>query len=65
MRVGVHTGQALLHHGEHFGLDLHRAARITDAGHGGQVLVSEATRDRVGGLPDGITLRDLGSPPAA
>lgn len=60
VRVGVHTGQALLHHGEHFGLDLHRAARITDAGHGGQVLVSEATRDRVGGLPDGITLRDLG-----
>lgn len=47
VRVGVHSGQAQLHHGEHFGLDLHRAARITDAGHGGQVLVSDATRDRM------------------
>lgn len=60
VRVGVHSGQAVLHHGEHFGLDLHRAARITDAGHGGQVLVSGATRDRLAQLPNGIALRDLG-----
>lgn len=60
VRVGVHSGQAVLHHGEHFGLDLHRAARITDAGHGGQVLVSGATCDRLAHLPEGIALRDLG-----
>lgn len=60
VRVGVHSGQALLHNCEHFGLDLHRAARIADAGHGGQVLVSGATRDRVVDLPDRIGLRDLG-----
>lgn len=60
VRVGVHSGQALLHHGEHFGLDLHRAARIADAGHGGQVLVSDTTRDGIVDLPPAISFRDLG-----
>jgi hypothetical protein len=45
----------------YIGLDVVRAARICSAGHGGQVLLSEATRGLVGGdLPDGVSIRDLG-----
>lgn len=61
VRIGVHTGQAMLHHGEYFGLDLHRAARIADAGHGGQVLVSDATQALAADdLPAQVCLLDLG-----
>ena len=43
------------------GLDVPRAARICAAGHGGQVLLSQATRELVEDeLPDGVALRDLG-----
>ena len=55
VRVGVHTGEPLLLDGDYVGLDVHKAARICDAGHGGQVLVSQTTRDLA---PDG--LRELG-----
>src|SRR5512135_414001 len=42
-------------------MDVHRAARIGDAGHGGQVLLSQATRELVThDLPPGVTIRDLG-----
>jgi predicted ATPase/class 3 adenylate cyclase len=61
VRMGVHTGEGVLSGDRYIGLDVHRAARITSAGHGGQVLVSDATRSLVeGALPDGIGLRDLG-----
>ena len=44
------------------GLDVHRATRIMSAGHGGQVLLSQTTRDLVEhDLPEGIGLRDLGA----
>jgi class 3 adenylate cyclase len=44
------------------GLDVHRATRIGSAGHGGQVLLSEATRRRVEAhLPPGATVRSLGA----
>jgi class 3 adenylate cyclase len=44
-------------------MDVHRAARIAAAGHGGQVLLSEATRALVErALPDGVALVDLGQP---
>jgi predicted ATPase/class 3 adenylate cyclase len=56
VRVGVHTGEPLVTEEGYVGIDVHRAARIAAAGHGGQVLVSQSTRDLVGG--DG--LRDLG-----
>jgi predicted ATPase len=47
--------------GEYVGLDVHRAARISDAGHGGQVLVSETTADLIRkSLPADLRLRDLG-----
>ena len=43
-RIGIHTGEASLAGDEYVGLAVHRAARICDAGHGGQILVSETTR---------------------
>jgi predicted ATPase/class 3 adenylate cyclase len=61
VRMGLHTGEAVLGGDDYVGIDVHRAARITAAAHGGQVLVSEATRSLVeGSLPDGVSLRDLG-----
>ena len=48
VRIGVHTGTATLSDGAYFGLDVHRAARICSAGHGGQVLLSEAARTAAG-----------------
>lgn len=44
VRMGVHTGEGVLSGGKYVGLDVNRAARIAAAGHGGQVLVSDATR---------------------
>jgi predicted ATPase/class 3 adenylate cyclase len=61
VRVGIHTGVGLLGADDYVGLDVHRAARIAAAGHGGQVLLSEATRALVErALPDGVALVDLG-----
>jgi predicted ATPase/class 3 adenylate cyclase len=61
VRMGLHTGEGVLDaDGSYVGADVHRAARIAGAGHGGQVVVSStvvaALADR---LPDGVTLRDL------
>ncbi|HUG48276.1 MAG TPA: adenylate/guanylate cyclase domain-containing protein [Candidatus Limnocylindria bacterium] len=61
VRMGVHTGEGVVRGGTYVGLDVHRAARIVAAGHGGQVLVSDATRALVEHiLPAGVDLRDLG-----
>ena len=61
VRIGIHTGEATLVGNEYVGLDVHRAARVASAGHGGQVLVSETTRALVDhALPTGLTLKDLG-----
>jgi len=57
IRVGVHTGRPELDACDYVGIDVHKAARIMAAGHGGQVLVSEATREAVA---DRFDLRDLG-----
>lgn len=43
VRIGVHTGPAELVGGRYVGLSVHRAARICAAGHGGQILISQAT----------------------
>jgi hypothetical protein len=59
--MGPHTGEGILGGDNYLGLDVHRAARIAAAGHGGQVLVSGATRGLVANaLPQGVSLRDLG-----
>ena len=60
VRMGVHTGEAVESKGDYVGLAVHQAARIMAAAHGGQVLVSEATRRLVQNLPEGTELRDLG-----
>jgi YVTN family beta-propeller protein len=44
VRMGIHTGQAAVNDGKYTGLAVHRAARIAASGHGGQVLVSQATQ---------------------
>ncbi len=60
VRMGLHTGAPLLTPAGYVGLDVVRAARIAAAGHGGQILLSEATRALVeDALPGGATLRDL------
>ena len=61
VRMGLHTGEAVLGGDNYLGVDVHRAARIAAAAHGGQVLLSETTRALVQGrLADDLGLRDLG-----
>src|SRR5437867_2230314 len=57
VRVGLHTGEPLVTDEGYVGIDVHRAARIAAAGHGGQILVSQSTRQ----LAPLDNLRDLGA----
>jgi predicted ATPase/class 3 adenylate cyclase len=57
VRMGIHTGEPLLAPPKYVGLDVHLAARITAAAHGGQVLLSKATRDAID-VPNSVV--DLG-----
>src|SRR5712671_4792351 len=62
VRIGLHTGEPQRSAEGYVGMDVHRAARIMSAGHGGQVLLSQTTRDLVEhDLPTGVSLRDLGA----
>jgi predicted ATPase len=56
VRMGLHTGEPIVTEEGYVGIDVHRAARIAAAGHGGQILVSQATRDLAGA----DSLHDLG-----
>ena len=62
VRMGLHTGQAVAQAGRYTGLAVHRAARIGAAGHGGQILVSQATQTLVEDEEEDlhVSLRDLG-----
>jgi predicted ATPase/class 3 adenylate cyclase/DNA-binding CsgD family transcriptional regulator len=61
VRMGLHTGEPQLASEGYVGLDVHHAARIMSAGHGGQVLLSQTTRELVlHNLPKGVSLHDLG-----
>jgi predicted ATPase/class 3 adenylate cyclase len=61
VRMGLHTGEGILGGNNYVGLDVHRAARIAAAGHGGQILLSDTLRTLVRHiLPPGVTLRDVG-----
>jgi predicted ATPase/class 3 adenylate cyclase len=57
VRMGIHTGEPLLTDEGYVGMDVHRTARIAAAGHGGQVVLSETTRELLDGE---FELRDLG-----
>jgi predicted ATPase/class 3 adenylate cyclase len=62
VRMGLHTGEAQPGGDDYVSMTVHQAARVADAGHGGQVLVSDATRELVAeALPQGATLTALGS----
>lgn len=61
VRIGMHTGEGRALGDTYVGLDVHRAARISAVGYGGQTLLSAATRELVAAkLPSGSSLRDLG-----
>ncbi len=61
VRMGLHTGEPLVTETGYVGIDVHRAARIAAAGHGQQILLSDATRALLGDdLPRETSLKDLG-----
>jgi class 3 adenylate cyclase len=61
VRMSLHTGEPVVGEEGYVGIDVHRAARICSAGHGGQVLLSATTAALVaGGLPDGVQEVELG-----
>ncbi len=60
-RIGVHAGEALSSAAGLVGMDIHRAARVAAAGHGGQVLATQAAYHVAAGqVPPGTSWRDLG-----
>ena len=58
VRMGIHTGEPILSDEGYVGLDVHRAARIAAAAHGGQIVLSETTRRL---LDSEATIRELGT----
>jgi predicted ATPase/class 3 adenylate cyclase len=61
VRMGLHTGEPESSPEGYVGLDVHLAARIMSAGHGGQVLLSQTTSDLVKhDLPNGVSLLNMG-----
>ena len=62
VRMGLHTGEPRPAGERYVGFGVHRAARIGAVGHGGQVLLSNATRELVEDeLPPNVQIRDLGA----
>jgi DNA-binding NarL/FixJ family response regulator/class 3 adenylate cyclase len=57
VRMGMHTGEPAIRGETYVGLDVHRAARICQAGSGGQILLSDSTRDALDAEHE---LEDLG-----
>ena len=61
VRMGIHSGEPLVSGERYVGMGVNRGARICAAGHGGQVLLSNTTRELVEDeLPDDVRVRDLG-----
>jgi DNA-binding NarL/FixJ family response regulator/class 3 adenylate cyclase len=56
VRMGIHTGTPAIEQDDYVGIDVHCVARLCSAGHGGQVLLSKASREAL----DDITVKDLG-----
>jgi len=61
VRMGLHTGTAELRDGDYYGSAVNKAARVSAAGHGGQILISQVTEELVrDGLAGELALADLG-----
>lgn len=61
VRIGIHTGRTTLTETGYVGIAVHTAARVCSAGHGGQILLSSASRAALeGGHPVGFAFRALG-----
>lgn len=64
VRIGIHTGRTTLAETGYVGIAVHTASRVCSAGHGGQILLSTATRDAMDVAlidpNDGVTFRTLG-----
>src|SRR6476661_9194295 len=61
VRMGIHTAEPTVGDDRYVGLGVHRGARICAAGHGGQVLVSQTSRELLRDDPIAdVSLRDLG-----
>jgi predicted ATPase len=60
VRMGIHLGEAIATADDDYvGLAVHRAARVSAAAHGGQVLATEEVKRESAGV-DGVALDDLG-----
>src|SRR5918992_5988994 len=57
LRIGIHTGEPAIEDDDYVGIDVHRVARLCSVGHGGQVLLSQATLDSL----EDVDVRDLGA----
>lgn len=61
VRIGIHRGHPTLADGHYIGLSVHAVARVCQAAHGGQIVVSRAAREAMTeGLPVGVGFRALG-----
>src|SRR4051812_18107754 len=61
VRIGIHTGEAELRDGDYYGSAVNRCARLRGLGHGGQVLLSEATTGLIrDDMPAESSVIDLG-----
>ncbi|HVE76711.1 MAG TPA: adenylate/guanylate cyclase domain-containing protein [Actinomycetota bacterium] len=61
VRMGLHTGETRLLAGSYVGIAVHKCQRISNAGHGGQTLVSSITLDLAAPVLSGVAVSDLGS----
>jgi predicted ATPase/class 3 adenylate cyclase len=62
VRMAVHTGEVEFWGNKYFGPALYRCARLMATGHGGQVLISAATKELITqSVPDDVVLRDMGT----
>lgn len=60
VRMGLHSGWVEPQGGEYASIEVHRAARVAAAAHGGQILCSAATAEQAAPLDGGAWLRDIG-----
>jgi class 3 adenylate cyclase len=62
VRVGIHSGYPTSTESNYIGMDVHTTARICSVGHGGQIVVSENTREAIkASAPEGVRFRSLGA----